>query len=1168
MQKILDSTQESLAQAFASLADNTRRQRRVYVATIALLMLIVLVFALFLVAVTGLKQLSYRRALASQNATEISLLMHVGESFLRRIELTFDYSSSAPLLRPAPDAVQQSVRETGVVRGKVDGIEGGFDLLVGEATLKAWGPQLGDRLARLNLVAQSTILTEQAFELQKRATLIGLKDDYAVIPSPSASPMADDATRADGSATSSSRLAGIKALRETLERQIEAQTGQPLPGKGKRIWLTPYLDPVQHVPMVSAVSAYYDGDTPTTLITVDLPLDALAARIAPPGGEGAILLMTADGRTVVSSRPLSARTGTMLQRAVVSTPSNRLHYGLEGVIFHEPVSADFGFLVVNIPWGALAAALGWQLAAIAGMTILILLAIALMARYFGLRLLRKAFEETSRALESETVNRILVSATPVGLCIIRRSDYSILTANALAAELLHIDPGSKRLPPHIVSEFLAQAPDSSLATALARIAAFVVTAEPLQPALTTSPASPPSDGGGAPARYLQMTYAPARYAGETVLFCAILDVTAQTMLEQQLRHAQQTSDAMMRARTNFFAAMSHEIRTPLNALLGNLELFARTPGLGAHSQRLSALGTAGETLRRVVSDILDFSKIDAGAMLLVNKPMNLIDDFENIALSYAPMQSDRAVRFHALISPTVDQILIGDRIRIAQIVNNLLSNAFKFTSSGKITLHAEVTDDSPGRAILTCRVSDSGAGMSEETLARLFKPFAQGELGTSRGGSSTGLGLVICARLCEVMGGKISAQSVPGVGSAFTISIPLAKASADSSTPATIPEQCGTVLMMSLQREAAEILERWLHRAGWAANLVSSPAAAQAWLRANRADVLIVSSDFDLEAIAALRALQPVGAVWTTPGGPLQAEARGAGVLEVSEVSRTAVMAAIGLAADGAAPGVAPVPAAAAAANRAAACPELLGLAVLVAEDNPLIQSLIDEQLTALGCAPTIAHDGRQALTLFNQTHFDMVLTDIHMPELDGYELLAALRKLRADVPVLAFSAVSESHEAQNWHERGFSGYVAKPASLGELQAALLAAMPARVQVKPDKEASAPAGPVAAGAVATYTFEGDEKARYAAMLKEHLQKDLPRLLAIVDAEDKQALADWAHSASGAFVVVREPQFVEECRQLQRLCKDSEHWTTEMDERAVSLHEALSDHYGLDEQSAH
>ncbi|MFM0171554.1 ATP-binding protein, partial [Paraburkholderia sediminicola] len=1077
-----------------------------------------------------------------------------------------------------PAAIQQAILKTGAALGKIDGVGSDFDMVVGEATRNAWGPQLGEKLGRLYESAQSTLVTQQAFELRQRATLIGLNEDYAAILPSLAHPLVGQAGKPDQPATPAPQSTIVILLRETIERQLEAQTGKRVPGKGERVWLGPYRDPLQNRPVISAVSAYYHGDTPTTLISMNISLDALASRIAPPDNEGVNLVMTADRRIAVSSTPLDGPMVNLLQQSVAATPTHVFHYGREGAIFHVPLGPGFGLLVGYIPWSALTVALGWQLAAIGSLTALILLAIALMARYFGLRLLRNSFAETSRALQSETLNHILVSATPVGLCIVRQSDYSVLTTNALATELLGIEADGSRLPPHIVSEFLARAPEQTPATAFARVAAFVA---PTQPALAppqsphqsqtgqqAEPQSPSDKGGGAPSRFLQFIYAPARYAGENVLFCAILDVTAQTMLEQQLRHAQQTSEALMRARTNFFAAMSHEIRTPLNALLGNLELFARTPGLEAHSQRLATLDLAAGALRRVVNDILDFSKIDAGEMLLVSEPFRLIDDFENIALSYAPMHGDRAIRFYALLSPTLDQTLIGDRMRIAQIVNNLLSNAFKFTSTGKITLRAEVTDDPPDRAILTCRVSDSGAGMNGETLARLFKPFAQGELGASRGAGGTGLGLVICARLCELMGGRIAVDSVPGVGSAFRVTIPLAKPPVDSLAPAAVPEPRGTVLVLSQEQEAGELMDRWLKRGGWAGHLVTSPAVAQAWLRVNAPpDLLIVSGEYDLEVIATLRALRPVGVVWITRSGPHHPEARGDGVLEVTEFSRTAILSAIELAREGTSATSAPT-AAWAGADSVGIHPTLRGLPVLVAEDNPLIQNLIAEQLVELGCVPTIAHDGKHALRLFEQTGFEVVLTDVHMPEMDGYELLAALRKLRETVQVLAFSAVAEHEEAHNWRERGFSGYVAKPASLSELQAALLEVAPASAPPQVAPENVAPAKAMAPAPNAGNTLSADDKARYSAMLKEHLQKDLPRLLAIVEEEDVQALAGWAHSASGAFVVVQEPQFVDQCRRLQRLCNDSGRWITEMDELAISLHEALSDHYGLDEESAH
>ncbi|MFL9866696.1 ATP-binding protein [Paraburkholderia fungorum] len=1199
MQKILDRTQESLAHAFASLAKSAKRQQRVYLATIASLMLIVVIFALLLAVLAASKQLDYRRTFASQNATDISLLLHREESFLRRAELTLDYYQETGNVLRVPDDVEKSILRTGTARGTVSRIDAQFDVLVGEATRTAWGPDFHAKLWRLYESAQSMLVTQQAFELQQRAMLLGLDEDYAAILPSLAQPVTGAAADPKPVETPALQSAIVGTLRETTELELLAQTGKRVPGKGEHVWLGPYRDPLQGIQVISEVAAHYVGNTPTTLVIVSIPLDALEAHLGGPTGEGALLLLTADRRLIVSSPPIDEKALRVLQGVVATAPPGTYRYTRDGAFLSEPLMRDFGTLVGYLSWRSLLAALGWQLAALVGLTLLVLAAIALTARFWGLRLLRNSFAETSRALESETINHILVSATPIGLCIVRRSDYSIINANALAGELLHIEAGRNRLPPHIVGEFSAQAPDKPSVAAFAKVAAFVAPAQALQAhsplpvqVRQSQPEGPPRPqpeaSDAAPAQFLQFTYAPARYANEDVLFCAILDVTTQHALEQQLRLAQQSSESMMRARSNFFASMSHEIRTPLNALLGNLELFARTPGLEAHTQRLATLEVAAGALRGIVNDILDFSKIDAGEMRLVTESFRPIDDFENIALSYAPMTADRAIRFYSHLSPTLDQPLRGDRTRIAQIVNNLLSNAFKFTSCGKITLSAEVKDDLQGRPILICRVCDSGIGMDQALVARIFNPFEQGEASTSSRYGGTGLGLSICARLCELMGGHIGVESVLGVGSAFSASIPLALPPDELRVPAVEPARRGSVLVLCQERESGQLLDGWLRREGWSAHTVMSTRSAQAWLRVNQPKAMLVTGEYSLDAIARLREVRPVGVAWITRTGPHRPAARGDGVLEATEFSRTAILSAVELAVEGgvatdSADSAQPLAGDPAAALPPAANPALHGLAVLVAEDNPLIQTLIVEQLGALGCLPTIAGDGRQALAAFEQGHFEVVLTDIHMPVMDGYALLAALRKAHADLPVLAFSAVTDNQQQEGWRERGFTGYVAKPASLGELETALLAATSARElavtsaptstsarELAPTSTATAPVVPAtpATAADPAATLSADDKARYTAMLKEHLQNDLPRLLAIVEREDREALGGWAHSAAGGFLVVQERQFAQQCRELQRLCESRESWTTEMDECAISLHEAICDHFGLDEASMH
>ncbi|MEA3130083.1 MAG: two-component system, NarL family, capsular synthesis sensor histidine kinase RcsC, partial [Paraburkholderia sp.] len=910
MQKILDRTQESLAHAFASLAKSAKRQQRLYLATIGSLMLIVVIFTLLLAVLGAAKQLDYRRALATVNAADIRALLHREQAFLARAELTLAYYNAFEGQLPLPEGMAESVQKTGAARSRLEtgGVQ--IDLLVGDATRAAWGPQLNTRLWRLYQTGVSTLATEQAFALRQRAMLIGLNEDYAVMLPAADAPGTAAGADAPGADALLLQPATIGTLRDEIERQLQARTGKRVPGKGERIWLGPYRDPLQGIPVIIAVSAYYSGDTPVTLIAASIPVSTLPDYFTRPAADGTLLITTPDRRVMVSSPPVDAGTSQMLRNLVADMPADGYRYTRHGAVLVEPLAPDFGSLVGYLPWRALVWVLRWQLVTLAGLALLVLGAIALTARLWGLRLLHKTFAETTRALESETINHILVSATPIGLCIVRQSDFSILTANALANELLHIEAGSNRLPPHIVAEFSAQAPDKPSLTAFAKVAGFVAPAralpsqshllQPVTPAATQPVTqAQPDQGEAAPAQFLQFTYAAARYAQEDVLFCAILDVTAQHALEQQLRLAQQTSESMMRARSNFFASMSHEIRTPLNALLGNLELFARTPGLEAHTQRLATLEVAAGALRRIVNDILDFSKIDAGEMRLMTESFRPIDDFENIALSYAPMRADRAIRFYSHLSPTLDQILRGDRTRIAQIVNNLLSNAFKFTSCGKITLSAHVKDDLQGRPILTCRVCDSGIGMDQALVARIFNPFEQGEASTSSRYGGTGLGLSICARLCELMGGHISVESVLGVGSAFSASIPLALPPDELRVPAVEPARRGSVLVLCQERESGQLLDGWLQRAGWSAHTVTSTRSALAWLRVNRPQAMLITGEYSLDAIAELRAAHPVGAAWITRTGPHRPAARGEGVLEATEFSRTAILSAIELAAEG-----------------------------------------------------------------------------------------------------------------------------------------------------------------------------------------------------------------------------------------------------------------------------
>jgi two-component system capsular synthesis sensor histidine kinase RcsC len=542
--------------------------------------------------------------------------------------------------------------------------------------------------------------------------------------------------------------------------------------------------------------------------------------------------------------------------------------------------------------------------------------------------------------------------------------------------------------------------------------------------------------------------------------------------------------------------------------------------------------------------------------------------------------------------------LHGDRTRLVQIVKNLLSNAFKFTSSGKITLSARVDANLHERPVLTCRVLDSGIGMDSALVARIFNPFVQAEPSTSSRYGGTGLGLSICARLCELMGGQIRVESTSGLGSAFTVSIPLdSPAQAQAAASAAPPPRRGNALVLCQEMASANVLEEALAYAGWDAHSVTSVPAAEAWLRMNQPAFLIVTGEYSLDAMTTLRAVQPLNVVWITRTGPHRPIARALGVLEVTEFSHTAIFACIEQAAGG-------VPAEERrvepdiVSEEVAADPAVQGLRILVAEDNPLNQTLVIEQLTTLGCLPILVGDGRQALAVLAQNEVDLVLTDIHMPIMDGYALIEALRQTHPQLPVLAFSAVTGAEQVDEWRRRGFANYITKPASLKQLEKGLLS-LGLRATARGDRAGGAavpeapvepsltnlvadriteapteplldlPSEPVPEPAPAQQppdtapTLDPADKARFMHMLKDHLTSDLPKLAAIIEREDKRGLREWAHGAAGAFLVVQEPGFAAQCRELQYLCDAHPDWTAELATHAVALHDSLRSHFALD-----
>ena len=441
---------------------------------------------------------------------------------------------------------------------------------------------------------------------------------------------------------------------------------------------------------------------------------------------------------------------------------------------------------------------------------------------------------------------------------------------------------------------------------------------------------------------------------EGLVYATARDVTESRRATRQLEQARADAEAASRAKSAFLATMSHEIRTPMNGVIGMIEVLSQTPLSGDQGDMVTTIRESANALLTLIDDILDFSKIEAGRLHIERVPVSIGHLVDGLCHSLKTVAERAGVKLTKSVSPDVPPVVLSDDTRLRQVLYNLVGNAIKFSGGraekpGAVTVTVETAPhaDDPRRAQVTFKVADNGIGMSADTLPKLFKPFTQAEASTTRRFGGTGLGLAICRRLCELMGGEVSAQSELGAGSTFIVTLPF---------------------------EIGELADD-------------------------------------------MRALSPAS------GG-----ARGAKPI----------------ASGGPAPSVAQA--------------RELGRLILVAEDDAINQKVILRQLGLLGHVAEIAGDGREALALWRANRYALLLTDLHMPEMDGYELVETIRREEAPgtrLPIVALTANAVQGEAARAKAVGMDGYLTKPLQLARLQAVLDSHFPA--QAAPAQAEPAPA---------------------------------------------------------------------------------------------------------------
>jgi len=611
-----------------------------------------------------------------------------------------------------------------------------------------------------------------------------------------------------------------------------------------------------------------------------------------------------------------------------------------------------------------------------------------------------------------------------------------------------------------------------------------------------------------------------------------MDVTDRKRVQAELVSMRHVAEAANEAKSRFLAAMSHEIRTPMNGVIAMLELMSDT-GLDAEqNSMLEVVRDSASSLLTIIDDILDFSKIEAGRLDLERIDLSLRAIVESVVETLAPQARRKALTFACFVDPNLPAVIKGDPVRLRQILFNLIGNAIKFTESGQVLVEAgPVAPDGSGagtRPRLRIAVRDTGIGMDETALKRLFKPFSQADSSTNRRYGGTGLGLSICKHLVDLMGGRIAVASAPAQGSEFAFEIDPEQGETNP-TAAGAPMLAGLrVMLVALPSAARDFAERYLRAAD--AELVIAEEAHEAL------DLLEQAADagqpFDAALVAyALPGIDGLVLGETIRGTPVlygtrlvlasdadiaglrkKALDRGFDAYLLNPVRRDSLVRAVSGEA------LAPKKRVAAAALRPAN-----RYSILVAEDNATNRAVLARQLTKLGYSSDSAVDGSLAFARWQQGGIDAIVTDCHMPVCDGFELARMVRSHEqrngmARTPILALTANALAGEAARSLAAGMDDFISKPVTLSALDGALARAL-GRTEIQTsddDTPPSAVGGAVDATALALlYEDAAADRDQVVALFAEGGRQMIAALRAAVDQGDPREAAQAAHALTGA-----------------------------------------------------
>jgi PAS domain S-box-containing protein len=550
------------------------------------------------------------------------------------------------------------------------------------------------------------------------------------------------------------------------------------------------------------------------------------------------------------------------------------------------------------------------------------------------------------------------------------------------------------------------------------------------------------------------------------------DITRRKEAEEALRLAKETAEEATRAKANFLATMSHEIRTPMNGVVSMAQLLDQTRLTSEQKDLTKTIRQSADALLTVINDILDFSRIEAGKLPIEKIRFDLLDVVEGALDLLAPKAEEKSLKLLFHLEPGLPMEAIGDPSRLRQILLNLGSNAVKFTRAGRVELRAAIAERSGSEMRLRFEVRDSGIGLTAEQQANLFRPFGQADSSTSRRFGGTGLGLSICKNLCELMGGAIGVSSAIEKGSTFWFELPMGTEGCPELRP-RFDIGSARVMMAGYEPDEAETVEAMLSAGGVTAVLSLKEIArlTEDTLAGFAPDLALINGRAGVPTVnqwaGRLRSLKARQAtVVTAPH--LAASALGLTQQSLGGLDLLGTMALpvharklwdyVAVAHKRADRSVLSETSEESATYEAPSI-ELArthNAVVLVAEDNDTNQKVISRVLSRQGIAHEIADNGKIALEMMAQHPYGMLLSDFHMPEMDGFELTRTLRQREGEsgarrLPIIALTADVLPGTEPLCVEAGMDGYLSKPINFAALAAAIRTWLPQAEALRKEK---------------------------------------------------------------------------------------------------------------------